>query len=176
MPFFVLGAAAGVFTAWVERKLIGAEGAEFELTIVERCLIAGRAIWFYLGKLFWPADLDLHLSALARQPGDLVAIPVPGGRVAAVGGVVGVAAAVAWAVGGAAVLRRARCFPVLGFCNVYPFLYSFVADHFQYLASLGIITLASAGVALLLERWRLWDRPAGLCACAGVLLADLGGL
>ena len=26
VPFFVLGAAAGVFTAWVERKLIGAEG------------------------------------------------------------------------------------------------------------------------------------------------------
>ena len=26
-------------------------------------------------------------------------------------------------------------FPVLGFFNVYPFRYSFVADHFQYLAS-----------------------------------------
>ena len=52
-------------------------------------------------------------------------------------------------------------FPVLGFFNVYPFRYSFVADHFQYLASLGIIALASAGVALLLERWGLWRRPAG---------------
>ena len=30
-------------------------------------------------------------------------------------------------------------FPVLGFLNVYPFRYSYVADHFQYLASLGII-------------------------------------
>ena len=46
-----------MFTAWVERKLIGAEGAEFELTLLERCLIAGRVIWFYLGKLVWPAEL-----------------------------------------------------------------------------------------------------------------------
>ena len=38
-------------------------------------------------------------------------------------------------------------FPVLGFCNVYPFIYSYVADHFLYLACLGVITLASAGVA-----------------------------
>ena len=54
-PLFV-GAAAGVLTAWVERTFIGAEGAEFELTLIERALIAGRVIWFYLGKLFWPAN------------------------------------------------------------------------------------------------------------------------
>ena len=41
--------------------------------------------------------------------------------------------------------------PVLGFCNVFPFIYSYVADHFQYLASLGIITLAAAGMARLLS-------------------------
>src|SRR5436853_4713787 len=35
-------------------------------------------------------------------------------------------------------------FPALGFFNVYPFIFSFVADHFQYLASLGIIALAAA--------------------------------
>src|SRR5712664_192783 len=46
IPFFLLGAAAGLFTAWVERRLVGAEGAPFELTVVERALIAGRAIWF----------------------------------------------------------------------------------------------------------------------------------
>ena len=56
-------------------------------------------------------------------------------------------------------------FPALGFINVYPFRYSFVADHFQYLASLGIITLASAGVARLLSRWRLWGRLGGNLPC-----------
>ena len=45
-------------------------------------------------------------------------------------------------------------FPALGFVNVYPFIYSFVADHFQYLASLGIIVLISAGVATLARQWQ----------------------
>jgi len=36
--------------------------------------------------------------------------------------------------------------PALGFVNVYPMRYSFVADHFQYLASLGIIVLVAVGL------------------------------
>src|SRR5262245_54015546 len=54
LPFFALGIAAGMLTAWVERKFIGAEGATFELTLLQRGLIAGRVTWFYLAKLFWP--------------------------------------------------------------------------------------------------------------------------
>ena len=57
LPFFSLGAAAGLVTAWVERTIGGAQGTAFNFTIVERCLIAGQAVWFYLGKLVWPADL-----------------------------------------------------------------------------------------------------------------------
>jgi protein O-mannosyl-transferase len=34
--------------------------------------------------------------------------------------------------------------PALGFFNLFPMRYSFVADHFQYLASLGILTLIAA--------------------------------
>src|SRR5262249_47389585 len=36
LPLFALGAAAGLATAWVERKLIGAEGADFDLTLLQR--------------------------------------------------------------------------------------------------------------------------------------------
>jgi tetratricopeptide (TPR) repeat protein len=39
-------------------------------------------------------------------------------------------------------------FPAIGFVNVYPFRYSFVADHFQYHASLGIIVLVGSWLAL----------------------------
>jgi len=37
-------------------------------------------------------------------------------------------------------------FPVLGFFSVYFFRYSFVSDHFQYLASMGPLALAGAGI------------------------------
>src|SRR5207253_6963199 len=42
-------------------------------------------------------------------------------------------------------------FPALGFINVYPFIYSFVADHFQYLACVGPLTLFAAGMTMALD-------------------------
>src|SRR5207237_6360455 len=45
----------------------------------------------------------------------------------------------------------ALLFPALGFLNVYPFIYSFVADHFQYLACIGPITLVVAGLTTALS-------------------------
>jgi tetratricopeptide (TPR) repeat protein len=41
--------------------------------------------------------------------------------------------------------------PALGFVDVFPMRYSFVADHFQYLASIGLLTLFAA----YLSRWRV---------------------
>ena len=57
VPWFVVAAAAGSFTAWFEHSIIGAQGEGFTLTLLERGLLAGRIIWFYLGKLFWPQNL-----------------------------------------------------------------------------------------------------------------------
>src|SRR5581483_2244008 len=56
-PWLVLGASAGLFTAWVEHTYIGAHGADYSLSIVQRCLLAGRVIWFYAGKLVMPVNL-----------------------------------------------------------------------------------------------------------------------
>jgi tetratricopeptide (TPR) repeat protein len=170
IPFFLLGAVAGCFTAWVERNLIGAEGASFELTILERGLLAGRVMWFYLGKLVWPTNLiffyprwDLDTQVWWQWLFSLCAVLV---------------LAALW------FLRRrwraplagwlffvGTLFPVLGFFNVYPFIISFVADHFQYLASLGMIVLAAAGLALtssqLLQLWQ------PLASALGVLLVGV---
>jgi protein O-mannosyl-transferase len=43
-------------------------------------------------------------------------------------------------------------FPVLGFFTVYYFRYSFVADHFQYLASVGPLALGAIGIVYVAER------------------------
>jgi tetratricopeptide (TPR) repeat protein len=40
-------------------------------------------------------------------------------------------------------------FPVMGFFNIYFFRFSFVGDHFQYLASMGIIALVAASLSSL---------------------------
>src|ERR1017187_831301 len=61
LPWFVLGVSAGLFTAWVEKTVIGANGADFALTPVGRGLLAGRAIWFYAAKLVWPATRRLSI-------------------------------------------------------------------------------------------------------------------
>jgi protein O-mannosyl-transferase len=169
LPFFALGAVAGVFTALVERKLGGAEGASFDFTIIERCLIAGRAIWFYLGKLFWPANLIFIYPRWQVSQAVWWQYLFPLAALLLVAGL--------WAIRrhcrgplAALLFFAGTLFPVLGFCNVYPFIYSFVADHFQYLASLGIIVLVSAGVAMLLARWRLWGQWPAYCLCGALLL------
>ncbi len=168
-PFFLAAAMAAVVTVWVERQE-GAVGSDFNIGLVERCLLAGRAIWFYLGKLFWPLDLTFIYPRwnVSRAIWWQYLFPAAAFLLLAV----------LWR------LRRqwrgplagllffaATLFPVLGFFNVYFYRYSFVADHFQYLASLGIITLFSAGVALLLKRQDGWRRRTGQIGCLALLAA-----
>jgi len=44
LPFFAVGAASGVLTAWIEHRYMGAEGTDFSLGFVDRCLSqAGRS-------------------------------------------------------------------------------------------------------------------------------------
>jgi tetratricopeptide (TPR) repeat protein len=146
IPFFLAGIGAGLFTAWVERKFIGAEGAEFNFSIIERFLIAGRAAWFYLGKLFWPVDLAFIYPRWNVSQTVWWQCLFPAAALLLLGVFVwrrwrGLLAGLLFFFG--------TLFPALGFFNVYPFRYSFVADHFQYLASLGPLTLAAAGITAL---------------------------
>ena len=165
LPWFAAAAAAGGVTAWFERTRIGAEGAAFALTTAQRFLLAGRVVWFYLAKLVWPADLifiyprwTIDATAAAQWLFPLGALAL-------------VAVLWRWRRRGpltALLFFGGTLFPALGFFNVFPFIFSFVADHFQYLASAGVLTLAAAGLA------RLPRMTGG--ALAGVLLAGLGAL
>src|SRR5207249_2291440 len=59
--------------------------------------------------------------------------------------------------------------PVLGFIMLYTFRYTFVADHYQYLACIGPIALASAGLVNLANTFknsRTLVLSAGLCVVA----------
>ncbi len=143
IPFILAGIGAGLFTAWMERKFLGAEGAEYNFSIIERFLIAGRAIWFYLGKLCSPVDLSFIYPRWNVSQAVWWQYLFPAAAALLLGVLVwrrwrGPLAGLLYFVG--------TLFPALGFFNVYPFRYSFVADHFQYLASLGPLTLTAAGI------------------------------
>ncbi len=150
IPFFVIGAVAGLFTAWVERKLIGAEGNDFALSLADRLLLAGRVPWFYLGKLLCPLDLVFVYPRWNLDASDWRQWLFP-------------VVSIVWLV---ALWLLRKCwraplagwlffvgtlFPVLGFFNVFPFMFSFVADHFQYLACLGVIVVVASGLTLAVQ-------------------------
>ena len=174
IPFFAAGMATGIFTAWVERQHIGAQGVDFNFSLVERGLIAGRAFWFYLSKLFWPRDL------IFIYPHWQVSQSVWWQYLFPVAALLLLVLLWTWrkkqrAPLAAFLLFCGMLFPVLGFFNVYPFVYSFVADHFQYLASIGVFALVGAGLTRLFNQWGKRYRHLGLVASL-LLLVLLGGL
>src|SRR5256714_3028380 len=59
IPFFGIALLAGVVTIWVEQKFCAEHDEIFNFSLIDRCLIAGRLFWFYLGNLFWPANLTI---------------------------------------------------------------------------------------------------------------------
>jgi tetratricopeptide (TPR) repeat protein len=169
LPWFALGAADGLFTAWVEHTYVGARGTEFQLGILERILVAGRAVWFYLGKLFWPADLIFIYPRWHVDSAQAWQYLFPLFALAGLSGL-WLAGSRARGVLAAGLIFVGSLFPVLGFFNVYAFIYSFVADHFAYLASLSVIAAAAAGWTLIWRRGALrWPGPVCGVALAGVL-------
>ena len=152
LPFFALGAVDGIFVAWVEAKVIGAQGADFAFTFIERGLIAGRVLCFYAGKLLWPAELIFMYPRWSVSQADAAQYGYP---VAVLAGL----AALGWLARkqvrwplAAALIFAGTLLPVLGFLNVYIFVFSFVADHLQYMAAMGLIAVAAAGMDALGRR------------------------
>ena len=144
LPMFGLGLLASLITVKLEREVVGAIGEPWNLSFLDRILIASRALWFYVGKLFWPHHLsfiyprwDINASVWWQylfpcSVLTLTAILTVGQKRFGRGPLV------AWLIF-AGVLA-----PALGFFNVYPMRYSYVADHFQYLASAALIALATS--------------------------------
>ncbi len=153
VPFLMIGAAMGLLTKWYELHVVGAQGLDWNLSLGERLLVAGRALAFYVMKLVWPTDLIFNYPRWQLDIQDLTQWSWVLG--------VGMACLVFWwkrqvwsrgpLVGMA--FFSVSLVPALGFVNVFPMRYSFVADHFQYLASLGMIALIVGSVVWGFDRW-----------------------
>lgn len=150
LPMFAIGAAMGLTTAWVERHHVGAEGADWSLSFVGRCLVAGRAAWFYAGKLIWPASLTFIYPRWQIDTGQWRLFAYPAGVLAVVGTLWVLRKRLGKGPLVAVLFFLGTLTPALGFIDVYPMRYSFVADHFQYLASIGLIVLFAAVLSRIL--------------------------
>ena len=148
IPFVVLALGIGMVAVWWEKYHQGTRML-VSLGPIDRLLIASRAAWFYLSKIFWPSDLTFIYPQWQIDATNPVAY-------------LWLIAAVVFAVMvyygrrffGRSVEVAALFFvttlgPLLGFIMLYTFRFTFVADHYQYLASIGPIALASAGLATL---------------------------
>jgi tetratricopeptide (TPR) repeat protein len=175
IPFLAVSVGAAAWTVWEQKFHSHALGSEWAQTWLERLIIAGRDIWFYLGKLLWPHPLIFIYPRWQIHSSQLIAY------VPALAAIVALAA-LWWKRNGslrpiffAAMYFVVSLFPLLGFFNVYFFRYSFVGDHFQYLASMGPLVLIGAGLTAIAGLTVKWQRRAVQTAC-GLLLLTLAGL
>jgi len=156
MPYFVISLGYAFLTIWLEKFSAGAIGPEWELSFADRFLIAGRALWFYIGKLIFPIQLIFHYPRWIIDDSvwwlylypliflgllfSLWLLRNKSGR----GPLAGI------------LLFSGTLFPALGFFNIFYMKYSFVADHWLYIPCIGMIILFSSGIGILLERGRAY--------------------
>ncbi len=169
VPFLAMGLGMGLLTMWWERFHQGTQGKLFSMGWLERILVASRAVWFYAGKLVWPVNLTFSYPRWTINPANPSAY---GWLVMGIG----LCAAIYFtrrffgrSVEVATLFYVATLSPLLGFVMVYTFRYSFVADHYQYVASVGPIALVAAGITIAFK-----TKPFLKLACCGALLLTLG--
>ncbi|MSR41890.1 MAG: hypothetical protein EXS10_08340 [Phycisphaerales bacterium] len=168
-PFFALGMIGGLHTAYLEKTHVGAIGSEFTLTLLQRMELIAMNFSFY----------PLH----ALVPLEQVFI-MPRWSIGGAQDAIGVGGWCAMGASIAVVLITVRCwkrnraplllalwyaaaiFPALGFFDVYPFRYSFVADHFAYAAMPAIACVFVLVLARVLNAARLRNALLGVICLA----------
>ena len=173
-PFLAVSIAAVGWILWGQPSRAGVPAPDWIQIAPDRLIVAGKAVWFYLGKLVWPTPL---IFVYPRWE------PVASEWTEYLPGLAALAAwlvlwwyrrrwrAVFFAVTGFGI----SLLPVLGFVKLDFQRYSFVGDHFQYLASMGILALIGAGLATALARLRIGGAKLPP-ALAAELLFGLGAL
>lgn len=168
-PMFLMAAAAALVSMWTQ-KLEGASDPQWTRSWPERLATSGDVVWFYLGKLLWPHPLIFIYPRWVIDAGSWLSY-LPLAALLLVLIIVWLNCA-SWSRPWFFALAYflAALLPVLGLIDHYFLRYSFVGDHFQYLASMGPLALAGAG----LTRWADFvlpgQRQLQVTLCAALLL------
>ncbi|MGD1277638.1 MAG: hypothetical protein ABR964_10495 [Tepidisphaeraceae bacterium] len=171
IPMFVIGAAGGWLTSRIETDpngLIRAVGPSWDIPFLQQLMIAGHDLWFYAAKLVAPIHLSFNYPRVLPVPTQWAQWLFPLAAVMVIDLLFVLRRALGRGPVVAVLCYVAALFPALGFFAAFPFRYSFVADHLQYLAGIPLIALAVALIARLLP-----SQPRVLAAFAGVVVLAL---
>jgi tetratricopeptide (TPR) repeat protein len=173
-PIFLMSIAAAALSIWTQRAG-GANDPQWARSWPERLASAGDAVWFYLGKLLWPHPLIMVYPRWQIDAGQWFSYLPLAALIAVL--------VILW-------LKReswsrpwffafayflVALLPALGLVNMSFFRYSLVADHFQYLAGMGPLALAGAGLVRLSSvafPGRRWLQP-GICAALPLIFGSM---
>ncbi len=151
------------------------EPLELGYSLVERALIAARALWFYVGKLVWPANLAVIYPLWEIDAGDLRGWAYPVAAAALAAGLWLGRRRIGRGPLAGVLFFAVTLGPVLGFVDYGYMQFSFVADRFQYLAGIGVLAVlmgaAAHGVGKLPDGYRR-----GALGLAAAVVVVLGGL
>jgi tetratricopeptide (TPR) repeat protein len=174
-PMLAIGLVAGLMTARMETSHVGALGEEWSLSFAGRIVLAARVAIFYVVKDLWPHPLIFFYPRWQIDPSLATQWLYPAAVATVVLALFVLRNRIGRAPFVAAAIYLVTLFPAMGFFNVYPMRYSYVADHFQYLASIPVLAAVVAGVALVLRRIR--PTPAAVAVpLVVIVLSTLGVL
>jgi len=175
IPVFFLSVAASGVSLWTQHQALAIGGGSWARRWPERVAGAGDAVWFYLGKLIWPHPLITIYPRWQIEAGAASSY-LPTLAVLVVLVVLGANSsgwARPWFMAFAFFL--VALLPALGLFDNIIFRYSLVFDHLQYLASMGPLALAGAGMSGL-GRWVSRGNSRLRVVLGGGVLAVLGVL
>ncbi len=173
IPYFVLAVPMAALTMWFQRHHIAILGQEPGYGLVARCLIAGRVLWFYAGKLFWPLHLSFAYPKWQVNPAVWWQWLYPLAGLALLSALWLARRRLGWGPLIALLFFTVTLSPALGFVPILWHRYYFVADHVQYLAGIGLMVLAAAAVTRVVTTGTSALRYGGAFT-AVLLLAGLG--
>jgi len=141
VPFFILSFLFGLITLWFQYNRAIGKAIVRDDNFLSRLALAAKAVWFYLEKALIPINLNFVYPRWSADTSSIwTYLPLA---------LLLATFLLLW------ILRTRGCrpvllaltyfvlslLPVLGFLNIYFMKYSLVADHWQYFAIPGIITL-----------------------------------
>ena len=170
-PFFVVA----LCIAAIDLRVFTAESLSLPYSMPERALMASRALWFYVGKLLWPAELAVIYPIWDVHLGDAQAWAGMVAGAALVGGLWFFRHRIGRGPLAGTLFFAVALSPTLGFVDHNYMAYSFVAERYQYLASIGFMAVVLGTAAYAVDRlpdvWR--KATLGIAIVALLLLGTL---